>query len=142
MDTWNSRILGKHSISCKTVHSGYRSLGRDTLISLETNGKSEEGRTLFEHRLGNNIVPFTFSACRLFPLGFLARNRFFNGHGMSCVGTPVLWDSKQLGSMSIYLQQLVLSTRSYLSFYETRFQSKGTYRMRVQSRTTAFENGK
>jgi len=47
--------------------------------------------------MGSNMVPFALSACRLFPLGFLARDRFFNGHGMSCVGTPVLWDSKQIG---------------------------------------------
>jgi len=87
------------------------------VTSLVTNGKSEEGRTLFKHRLGSNMVPFTLSTCRLFPLGFLARDRFFHGHGMSCVGTPVLGDSKQLGSMGIYLLRLVLSTRSYLSFY-------------------------
>ena len=84
------------AISCKTVHLGCKSLGRNTTTSLKTNRESVLGRTHFEYGLGSNMVPFTLSTCRLFPLGFLARDMFFNGYGMSCVGTPVLWDSKKI----------------------------------------------
>ena len=82
----------------------YRNLRRNACTNLKNNRKFKEEGLGFEHKLGRKIVSFTLSSCSLFQLDFLARDRFFNSHGMIYVGTLILRDSKTIWGIlpSIY----------------------------------------